>query len=82
MGRGTFGEIRDGSGDPRGGPVRVGGPSRRSGSDWGTRWEVRDGSGDPRGGPGRVGGLSRRSGTGQGTLWEVLDLSRTSPRVP
>ena len=29
-GQGTFKEVRDGSGDPRGGPGRVGGHSERS----------------------------------------------------
>ena len=49
MGLGTVGEVWDGSGDPRGGLERVGGPSQRFGV----------GSWDPRGGPGRVGGPSR-----------------------
>ena len=30
MGRKTLKEVRDGSGDRRGGPIGVGGPSRRS----------------------------------------------------
>ena len=62
MGRGTLEEVQDGSGDPlgglkepRGGPGRVGGTSRRFGMGQGTHWEVwgnlvevRDGSGEPR----------------------------------
>ena len=59
---------REGSGwfgDPPGGPRWVGGPSRRSGTGWGTLPVVQDGSGNllevrdgpehPQGGPGRVG---------------------------
>ena len=68
MGRGTLGEVWDGSLDPRGGPGRIGGPSSRSGTGRGTRWEVRDSSLDPRGGSQLVGGPSGRSGTGQGTI--------------
>ena len=64
MGRGTLGEVRDGSGDPRGCSGRV----------W-TIPAARDGSGDPQGGPGRVGGISMRSGTGWGTLSEARDRS-------
>ena len=55
---GTLREVRDGSGDARGGTGRVGGLSEKSGTgcgtlgeDWETLREVRDGSGDPRGGP-------------------------------
>ena len=71
-GRGTLWEVRDLSGDSRGGSGRVG--------------ELRDGSGDPRGGLGRsgdpqgglgwVGRHSRRSETGRRTLREVRDGSR------
>ena len=50
-GRGTFGQVRDGSWEPRGGPGQVGGPSARSGTGRGTLVEVRNGSGDPRAGP-------------------------------
>ena len=32
MGRENLGEVRDGSGEPPGGPGTVGGPSRRSGT--------------------------------------------------
>ena len=52
MGRGTLSEVLDGSGDPRGGPGRVGGPSGRSVSGWGILEVVREGSEDPQGGPG------------------------------
>ena len=85
MDRGTFGEVRDGSGVPQRGPERVGGPSLRSGTGRGTLGEVCDGSGDPRisagwvgrhlGGLGRVEGPSGIFGTGRGTLGEVSDGS-------
>ena len=58
-GQETFGEVRDGSVDPK--EVQ------------GTHGEVRDRLVDPRGGPGRVEGPSRRFGTGRGILWEVQD---------
>ena len=55
--RATLGEVRDGSGDPRGGrdgsgdpqggPGRLGGTSERSGAARGNLEEVWDGSGDP-----------------------------------
>ena len=45
MGRGTIGEVRDWSGDPRGGPEGVVRPSRKSGTGRETLWEVRDGAG-------------------------------------
>ena len=58
VGRETHPEVRDGrrtiievweeSGDPRGGPGRVGGLSRRCGTDRWTLGEVRDGSEEPR----------------------------------
>ena len=83
MGRCTLEEVRDGSGDPRGGPRRVGGPSVRFGK---VRWtlgevrdesldigEVRDRWVDPRGGPRRVGGPSGRLGTVHWTVGEVRD---------
>ena len=44
-GRGTIGEVWDGSGDPQGGPGRVEGPSGRFGTGWGTLEEVRTGRG-------------------------------------
>ena len=44
----TLGVVRDRSGDPWGGPGRVGGPSGRSWTGRGTLEEIRDGSGDPR----------------------------------
>ena len=57
---GTLGEVRDGSGDPRGGPdesrdpwgglVRVGGLFRKSGMGRWTLGKVRDGLGAPPGG--------------------------------
>ena len=53
MGRGTLGEVQDGSGDPRGGPERIGGlsgtfgtgqeASEKSGTSHRTLREVRDG---------------------------------------
>ena len=55
MGRGTLALGCDGSGDPPGGLVRVGGPLGRSGTSSGTLPKVRDGSGEPTGGLGRVG---------------------------
>ena len=68
MGRGTLG----------GGPVRVRGPSGRSGTDRWTLGEVLEWSGDPQGRPRPVCrpserslGPSGRSGTGHGTLGEV-----------
>ena len=80
---GTIGKIRDGSGDPLGGPRRVERTSGRSGTGRGNLGEVRYGSGtlgkvlygswDPRRGRGRVGGPNRRSGTGWGTLGEARD---------
>ena len=48
MGQGTLGEVRDGSGYSRGGPVRVRGPSDRYRTGRGTLGEVWDGSGYPR----------------------------------
>ena len=72
MGKGTLGEVLDGSesfGEVQDGLETLG--------------EVRDGSGDPRGDPGRVRGPSKRSwtgrsllgrsGTGRGTIAEVRD---------
>ena len=53
--RWTLGEVRNGLRDHRGGPGRVGVPSRRSGTGRGTLAEVRDGSMNHQGGPGRVG---------------------------
>ena len=41
--RGTLEEVRDGSGDPRGGPGRVGGPSGMFVTSRETHGEVRDG---------------------------------------
>ena len=59
MGRGTFVVVSDGSGSLRRGPGQVGGPTRASGTFWGTLpmvqdksgilEEVRHGSRDPRG---------------------------------
>ena len=73
-GRGTLGEVWDGSGDPLGGLGRVGGPLERSETGRGTHPEVRDGLGDPRSGarrsedtqagPERFGGPTSSSGTG------------------
>ena len=42
-GQGTLKEVWDGSGDPRGVPGRVGGPSETSVTGQGTHGEVRDG---------------------------------------
>ena len=56
MGRGTFGEVQEGSGDSPGGPGLVRGLSRRSGMGRVTLEEVRDGLGDLRGGLGQVKG--------------------------
>ena len=63
MGRGTLGEVWDGSGHPEGGSkgVRV------------TLLEVRDGSVDPRGCQGLVEGPSWWLGTCGGTLPEVWE---------
>ena len=55
MGRGTVGEVWDGSGDPRGDPGRVGGTSVRSGTGRGPTGRSWMGRGTLRGGPGRVG---------------------------
>ena len=41
-GRWTLGKVRDGSGDPRKGPRRVGGPTGRSGTGRGILGEVRE----------------------------------------
>ena len=68
-------EVQDGLKESRQGPGRVGGPSERSGTGWGTLGEVRDGSSYPCGGPGRVGRSSGRYGTVWGTLGEVCDGS-------
>ena len=62
MGQETLEEVRDGSGDPQGGPGRIGVPSVRSGTGRGTLGYVRDEFWDPLGGPGRVGGT--QGGTG------------------
>ena len=85
MGRGTFGEVRDGSLDSRGGPELFVGLSGRFETGRWIRKEVRDGSGVPRRGPGRVVGPSGTSwmgsgilgvaGTGRGTLGQVWDGS-------
>ena len=74
---GTHGEVRDGSGDPRGVQGRMGEPSGRSGTGWGTIEEVWDGTADPQGGMGWVVGSSRKFGTGWGTLPKVRDGSST-----
>ena len=47
----NLGEVRDGSGDPLGGPGWVNGPSGRSGMGLFMLVEVWDGSGDHPGGP-------------------------------
>ena len=81
MGRGTLGDVRDGSEDPRGGLGRFVGPSWRFGTVRETLGEVRDGLRDPRGGWGQVGRPSGRFGTGWGTLWEVRDGQGTHGKV-
>ena len=48
MDRGTRGEVREGSRDPRGGQGRVRGTEGRSMKGRGTLGEVRDGSGELR----------------------------------
>ena len=58
---------------PRGGPVLVGGPSGRSGTNLETLGEVQEGLGDPRRGPRQVRGPSRRSGTDLETFGVVRD---------
>ena len=60
--RGNFLEVRDGSGEPRGGPGRVEGLSGRSGTGRVNLEEVRDGSEDYWGGPGLVGELLENCG--------------------
>ena len=91
MDRGSFSEVRYGSGVPRRGPERVGGPSLRFGTGRGTLGKVRDRSWDPwvgagwvgrhLGGLGRVEGPSGIFGTGRGTLGEVRDGSGTCGEV-
>ena len=61
-------KVRDGLAGPSESLGWVGGPSRRSGTGWGTFRDVRDVSGDTPGGLGWVGGPFQRSGTGQGTF--------------
>ena len=61
MGRGNLPEVRDGSGDTRGGPGQVGGTSLTSGTGRGNLPEVLDR------------GHSGRSGMGRGTLGEFRD---------
>ena len=89
--RGTFGEVRNGLGDPSKvlGHVEytmkstgtVGGPTGRSGTGRGTLVEVQDGLGDPQGRAGRVEGPSERSRMGRGTLPKVRDGSITLWKV-
>ena len=68
MGWWTLGEVRDGLGDPRGGPGRIGRPSERSGTGRVTLPVFRDGYGDPPGGFKQVGRSSRRSEMGRKVL--------------
>ena len=80
-GRGTLPTVRDGLGDTYGGPGRVGGPTQRFGTDWGTLpkdgtgqlnlSDVRDGSGETARSLERVVKSTRRSGMGRGTYLEV-----------
>ena len=69
-------------GEPLVGPGRVGGPTERSGTGWGTVREVQDGYRGPPGGKGQVGVQSRRTWTGDETLSEVRDGSGNSPVGP
>ena len=78
---GTLSNVRDASGGPPGGSVRVGGPSRRFGMGWLVLLVARDWSVDPPGGPGLVEGPSWRSGMVPGTLLKVLDGSGSLPGV-
>ena len=55
MGEEVLWKVWDGLVDPSRGPGRVGGPSWRSGTGWGTLSEDRDGSWDPPVGLGWVG---------------------------
>ena len=71
-------DFLDGSGDPRGGPGGVGGPSGTRGevlNGSGEPLAVRDGSVDPLKFLEQVGGPSGRSETGQRTLGVVRDES-------
>ena len=81
MGWGTLPEVRDRSGETLGGPGRVGGPSRRSGTGRGTLSKVWDRLGDPPRGLRRARELSRRSGTGRVTLTEVRNRLEDPPGV-
>ena len=54
MGRKTHPEVRERSGDPPGGLVKVRRPTRRSGKGWEIHPELQEGSGDPPVAPGRV----------------------------
>ena len=65
MGRGTLEDVREWSGDRRGGLKLVGVPKEGTGQ-----------IGDPRGSPRRVEGPSGRSGPGRGTIGEVRNGSR------
>ena len=64
--RGPHGEVLDGSGDPQGGPGRVGGPAERSGTGRVNLEDVRDRLEEPWGGPGRIGGPSGEIRDGSG----------------
>ena len=66
MGQRTLLKVWDGSGNPTGGPGRVGGPSRRSGKGHGTIPKVRDGLQDLCGGLGWIGVHYRWSWDGSG----------------
>ena len=82
-GWGTFGEFRDGSLNPRGGPGRVWDPMEgpgwvgrhagRAGTSQGTLLEVQNSLFDAQGGPKPVGEPAGRSGTVSWNLVEVLD---------
>ena len=84
-------EVHDRSGDLRGGPGRVEGPSVRSRTGQGSLWMVRDGlgtledfwvgSGDPRRSSEWVGRVLGSPGKGQRTLGEVqVRVGRPSGR--
>ena len=82
MGRGTLAVVSAGSGSLRRGQGQVGGPTRASGTFWGTLPMVTQLVPDlpegppthlnPLGGTRRVRGPSGRSGTSRGTIGEVL----------
>ena len=79
---GVIRKVWDKSGDPAGGPARVGGPSQWSWTCWGTVKEVWDWTRDPPKGLGRVGRSFGRSKIGEDVLRKVGDMSGDSPGDP